>query len=564
MGICILKSESDALRKKLIAGEVRVEDLYAMSSEERLNTFKSFLKEGAAKQVNADFESKLILKNQQRGLQNWLNKQVDLPEPAKRDLLSRIQKMDQFLSESDSEKFLTDLAEKKLGASVTSEEANKLSELAQKVKDREGILTGNDSYGHARADFDQYLEDLKNPTNKQGLGDTAKAAAQDIKKSPFKIIQYAGGISKSIKAALDNSSLLRQGFKTLVTNPREWFTNAQKSFKYMYDTFGNKDVMREIRASMYNDPDFDLALRSKLAIGVDDAIPTTLQEKIPGIGKLFAASDNAFKGFLFKTRFDVFKKYVQIAKDAGLDIADKDFTEQIASMVNSQTGRGGLGRLEPIANTANNIFFSPRFIASQLDTFLHPITGAGGIKNITNFSAESNFVRKEATKSLAKTIAAIGGIMAIANAINPGSAETNPLSTDFGKIKVGNTRFDFTGGLGSLITVMARISVGKSKSPVSGKITELDSGKFGSKTTLGVGGDYIRNKLSPILGTAINLKTGSDSIGKPFGWKDVPANLLAPLPVTNFIESANDPKSAGLIATTIADFLGIATNTFGR
>lgn len=562
MGICILKSEADKLRQKLMSGELDVNEMYAMDSETRLSNLKSFLAEGAAKQVNADFESKLILKNQQRGLQNWLNKQVDLPEAAKRDMLSKVQRMNKILDQTNGEQFLSDLAEKKLGAHVTVEEANKLSELSKNVE----ATKGTQEYGYARADFDQYLEDLKNPTNKSGLGDTLKAAGKDIKDNPLRTISYAGGVSKSIKAALDNSSLLRQGFKTLVTNPHEWLTNARKSFSYMYNTFKGQDVMREIRASMYNDTKyFDLAQKAKLAIGVDDAIPTTLQEKIPGIGKLFAASDNAFKGFLFKTRFDVFKKYVQLAEEEGIDVTDKEFLQNMANMVNSQTGRGKMAfGAEKLANEVNNVFFSPRFIAAQLDTFLHPLTGGQGLNGIAKWDKSSNFVRKEATKSLAKTIGAIGAMIATANAISPGSAATDPRNSDFGKIRVGNTRFDITGGLGSLITFIARETSGTVVS-ASGKKSILNNPKeYKPKTHLSVAGDYMRNKLSPILGTAVNLLEGEDAIGKSFGLKNVPKSLLMPLPISNTIEVMTNPDGANVLATTIADFLGVATNTYGK
>lgn len=560
--ICILKEHADELRNRLISGELSVDELYNLDSPTRQAKLREFLPEAAAKQVNSDFESKLILKNQQRGLQNWLNKQVDMTPAAKRDMLSKVQRMDKILGQDNGDEFLADLAETKLGARVTVEQANEISRLAKDVEEK----VGTQEYGYARADFDQYLEDLKSPTNKSGLGDTLKASLRDIKENPLKIVSYTGGISKSIKAALDNSSLLRQGFKTLVTNPSEWLTNAKKSFQYIYGTFKGQDVMREIRASMYNDTKyFDMAQIADLAIGVDDAIPTTLQEKIPGIGKLFAASDNAFKGFLFKTRFDVFKKYVQLAENAGVDIGDKEALKNIANMVNSQTGRGKIAMGgEKIANEINNVFFSPRFIAAQLDTFLHPLTGGQGLNGIAKWDKSSNFVRKEATKSLAKTIAAVGAIMATANAVSPGSAETDPRSTDFGKIKVGNTRFDITGGLGSLITFIARESTGTVVSS-SGKKSILNNPKeFRPKTHLSVAGDYMRNKLSPILGTSINLIEGQDPIGNKFGLKNVPKSLLMPLPISNTIEVMNDPNGANAIATIIADFLGVATNTYGK
>ena len=560
MALCILREHANTLRDKLITGELDANELYGMSSEARQAKLAEFLPQGVAKQVNSDFETKLILKNQQRGLQNWVNRQVDLTEPAKRDLLSRVQRMGAILDQTDQEQFLSDLAETKLGARVTAEQANELSRLA---KDVEMQQPGTMEYGYARADFDQYMEDIINPTNKSGLGDSLKAAGKDLKKSPLKIIEYAGGIAKSIKAALDNSALFRQGLKTLFTNPKQWANNALKSFRYITDTFGGKDVMREIRASMYADIDFDLAQKAKVALGVDDAIPSSLQEKIPLFGKLFQASDNAFRGFLFKTRFDVFKKYLNLARDAGIEVNDKQFLQQLGSLVNSQTGRGSLGSLEPIGNTVNNVFFSPRFVASQLDTFLHPITGARGIKNgLTDFSKGTNFIRKQAIKSLAKTLTGIGSILAISKTLQPDSVQSDPRSSDFGKIRIGDTRFDVTGGLASLVSLIARVST-SSTMDSKGRVVDLNTGKFGSKTTMDILQNYAQNKLSPIASVindvAIRHQTFDGS--KPTFQNEV-SNFITPLPVSNFIESLQNENSANIVATTIADFLGIATNTY--
>lgn len=564
MALCILKEHANKLKAKLLSGEIRVEDLYVMDSGTRRARLNEFLPDGVAKQVNADFESKLVLKNQQRGLQNWLNKQVDMPEPTKRDLFTKVQRMSKVLDASDTDDFLADLAETKLGARVTVEQANELSRLAKNV---EAAPKNTMEYGYARADFDQYLEDLINPANKSGLRDNLKGIAKDVKANPLSAFSHLGGISKSIKAALDNSALLRQGLKTLVTNPKQWSKNALKSFGYMTDTFGGKNVMREIRASMYMDPDFDLAVKAKLAIGVDDAIPTSIQEKIPLFGRFFAASDNAFRGFLFKTRFDVFKKYVQLAKDAGIDTTDKQFIEQIGSMVNSQTGRGRVAfGGEKIANELNNLFFSPRFLASQLDTFLHPITGARGGAGLTDFTKETRFIRKQAFLSLVKMIGAIGGVMAISNALHPGSAETDPRSSNFGKIKIGNTRIDYTGGLASLIVLMARTKTGESKSATTGKITKLnDPEAYKGKTTGDVWQNFILNKLSPIASVANEsvFKKRTFDGSKPTVANQL-KNLLMPLPISNFLNNANDPKAAPLLATTILDFLGASTSTYGN
>ncbi len=571
LGFCIPKFGMDKIREALSNGRVTVQELSDMSSIERRNFFEEIVGADVAKELNANFESRLLLKNQKLALERWVESFDKLKEPVKRDLLSKIQKLTEPLSETDRDKFLNDFLESKLEFTPTIEEANQLAKLANEAKiKRESIVSYGTkenpsdealAYGKAKADFEEYANDLINPSNKEGIGSTLKNYFKDAKSNPIGTVSKFGGLTKSLKAGLDNSALFRQGLKTLITNPREWITNARQSFKTIWDTFGGKNVLKEIKARMYADPDYDLAVRSKLAVGADDYIPTTIHEKIPFAGKAFAASDNAFSGFLYKTRFDVFKKYIELARNAGLDTTDKELTEGIAKMVNSQTGRGSLGRAEAVGNIFNNIFFSPRFVVSQLDTFLHPITGAGG----------GNFVRKEAAKSLAKIVGTIGSVMAISNALQPGTAETDPRSTDFGKIRFGDHRADITGGLGSMITLISRLSTQKSKSATTGKITQLNERDkkgnltYGARTGTDVATDYLQNKLSPLasLINDIYIRHSTYAGGKPTVGNEL-SNLFAPLPTVTAFNNIQDPDAASAIADSILDSLGFSTINYNK
>lgn len=570
--ICVIpKLAMDRIRSLINERHITSEELTDMSSSTRHDLFKEVVTKEQATQLNSYIESRLILKNQKESLIEAIEKIADIKPEIKRDMLSKVNKLSDILSEEDQDRFLKDLAKKKLGIDVTKEEANQLAKASNDVELKKNSITswknsdGSPSpealdYGRTRADFEALVNDLKNPDNKKGLGGALKDYFRGVKENPLKGITKLGGIAKSLKAGLDNSALLRQGLKTLVTNPKEWATNAQRSFQYIWDTFGGKDVMREVKAQMYADPDYELAIRSKLAVGSDDYIPTTLQEKIPFAGKLFAASDNAFSGFMYRTRFDVFKKYIALAEAAGVDITDEAETKAIAKMVNAQTGRGFLGRGEAIGNDLNSIFFSPRFIKSQVDTIGHIINGAGG----------SNFVRKEAAKSLGKLIVAVGGVMAIANAINPGSAEINPRSTNFGKVKFGNHRADITGGLGSLITLAAREATQSSKSSVTNKIIDLNkkdkSGNpaFGATTGVDVLVDYGTGKLSPFGSLLVDLMRNStfDKTKPTVGYEL--GNFFQPLPISTAMKNVQDPDLVTAATDQILDSLGASTTYYGN
>ena len=87
---CLLPQYADQFLEKFKNGEWSGESLAAMSSAERHSTFADILGEANAGKVNASFESKLLLKNQQAGLTRWVEGIKDLKPAAKRDLLARI------------------------------------------------------------------------------------------------------------------------------------------------------------------------------------------------------------------------------------------------------------------------------------------------------------------------------------------------------------------------------------------------------------------------------------------------------------------------------------------
>lgn len=294
-------------------------------------------------------------------------------------------------------------------------------------------------------------------------------------------------------------------------------------------------------------------MKAKLAVGnLEEAFPTTLPEKIPLFGRAYKASEVAYTTFVQKTRADVFDKYLQIAEKSGVNTNDPKELESIGRLVNSLTGRGNIGKLEPIADSVNSVFFSPRFVKSNIDTLTQVVTGGKG----------SNFVRKQAAVNLVKIISGTASILAVANALKPGSVELDPRSSDFGKIRIGDTRFDVTGGSGSLLTLAARVAEQSSKSSTTGKVTVLGSGAFGAKTGLDVVTNFFENKLSPAAGIVRDILKGQDFNGNKVTASNEIKNAFTPMGVQTFMEAKSDPNSANLLATLLADGLGISANTY--
>lgn len=544
---CLSKGLSAEFKKRLVKGEIDPAKLSVMSSAERREFFSSFMGEANAKEVNTLFESKLLLKDQQKAMISWAKQIAGMKPEVLKDIVSRVEKMTNILNPKDQDAFLEDLASHKLGTTVTMEEAAKISDLAKDVSEAKGRLDkGEDrlAYGRARVKFDNYINGLKHESEKTPLKEYL------YPKNYGKAISNVAGLGKALKASLDNSALGRQGLKTLITHPGIWYKNAIQSFSDIWNTFGGKEVMDEVRSDVLSRPNAINGLYKKegLAVGVrDEAYPTSLPEKLPFfVGKAFKASEAAYQGFLYRTRADLFDKLVDIAQKSGGDI------EGLGKLVNSMTGRGSLGPAEPAANAVNNLFFSPRFVKANFDT----LTGHLLSKDMGSFS------KKQAAINLLKIVSAIAAVLAIAKSINKNTVELDPRSADFGKIKVGNTRFDITGGMGSLVILAARLLSRSSKSSITHNVTKLDSGKYGSMTGMDVVYNFFEGKLSPAAGVARDLIKGKDYQGNKVTALGEANNLATPLGITNYMELKNDPNSADVLSSMILDGLGIATNTY--
>src|SRR5690242_16439050 len=119
MPFCLPKFAAESLIRSLPEDLSKLTD---MTSEERRKFFTDIVGEENAKQTNTLFESKLILKNQEQGIINWVKKITGMTPEAKRDLITKVQNAHEILKPEDNQKFLEDLAAHKLGFGVSLSE----------------------------------------------------------------------------------------------------------------------------------------------------------------------------------------------------------------------------------------------------------------------------------------------------------------------------------------------------------------------------------------------------------------------------------------------------------
>jgi hypothetical protein len=559
-GVCFPPAVIDSFKQALISGKINPENLAKMTSEERHAVFSEVVGEGNAKFTNAQFESKLLLKDQQRGYLTWAKKLTGISQPAKRDLISRIERMDKVLNPAEEKAFMKDLASTKLGVDVTVGEAKKIANMSARLqklealKQPDGTFRTEDermAYGRAKVAMGAHLAELKNNANKLGI----KAS---ILQHPADSFSKTAGFAKALKASLDNSAIFRQGWKTIWTNPISWQRNARKSFIDIAKQLGGKETLKEVQADIVSRPNAELYNKMKLAIGnVEEEFPTTLPEKIPLFGRVYKASEGAYTGFLYRQRADIADHLLKIAKNTGVDINDPKQLDSMGKLINSLTGRGHLGSLEnrKTAATLNNVFFSIRFLKSNVDT----LTAHQLQRGVTPF------VRKQAAMNLLKIIAGTASILAIAKAHDADSVELDPHSANFGKIKVGHTSFDVSGGMNSIVVLATRLGpllAGKdsyTKSSTTGVKTPLNKSMTG-QTGMEVLNDFFENKVSPATSIVRDMLNQKDFNGNKPTVANEAKNTLLPFPINNAIQE-HDPYAANKLLSSIADGLGISAST---
>lgn len=567
MSYCLTKPLAKKFKEKLKDGTLNPSKLVAMTSAERRAMFADIIGAENAKKVNALFESKLLLKNQQKGMITWAKTVSGIKPQVRRDLIARIERLDKVLTPETENAFLEDLASQRLGISVTPEQAEKLFELSKLVENKKASIPSDApigskerlEYGIALTEFKNYAGDLKleKPTlldriKPNNIGDT---------------ITELAGAAKGMVATLDNSFFGRQGIKILYNKPLMWSRAFLKSFNDIGKELVGRDAKLPIQADVYSRPNslngkYSLA---KIDIGIDteEAYPSLLPEKIPLLGRLFKASETAYSGGALRLRADYADKIIELAEKQGIDTYDKKQMEAIGNLVNSMTGRGNIGRLNVFGKETNVALFSVKFLKSNFDTLTAHLLD----KKATAFT------KRQSAKNLLRIVASIATILALAKANDDDSVELDPRSTSFARLKIGKNRFDISGGMSSLVTLASRLVPSKhngewgiwSKTS-TGNFTNLYEPDYGGRTAMDVFWDFWEGKLSPVAGVLRDLWKGEHFGGEKPSPKSIAKNLTVPISIQQLQDMLNDKATTGnsgtmILTAMILEGLGISVST---
>jgi hypothetical protein len=404
---------------------------------------------------------------------------------------------------------------------------------------------------------DVYGRDFLEAATKNLTGwDKAKQVAGDVLNVP-----------RALMSSGDVSAPLRQGVFAAARNPKEFGSAFVNQFKYLVSPKAYEELFTEIQSR----PNYPKMRENKLALtsmgsqlsSREEAFMSNLAEKLPlGIGRVVRASDRAYSGFLNKFRADLFDKMIQSGEKLG--VADNPkFLKDMTEFINNATGRGSLSdipvvgkNLQSAGPLLNTVFFSPRLIASRVN-----------LLNPTYYARLDPVVRKEAIKTLL-TFTTTGMTILGAARLAGADVGTDPRSSDFGKIKVGNTRYDIWGGFQQYAKLIGQLITGESVNSTTGKVYSLGKG-YKPTTRKDIIQRFFESKYGPIPSFANDVLRGTNAIGEPLDFTNPNPleNAIGQRFISFFIQDVNSTiKEYGEWGPVVSlpGLFGVGSQTYGN
>jgi hypothetical protein len=367
--------------------------------------------------------------------------------------------------------------------------------------------------------------------------------------------------AKSIMTSLDLSAVLRQGGFISLAQP----VRAAGIFPTMFRAFVSEqaqhasqvEISKRENAPLYkqaklflSDPnDYSLSKMEenymsrwigREEIGATDGTLKSTYKRAKNL--LLAptrASARAYTAFLNRLRADSFDAMLESLRKGSKPTLEE--AKAIANFVNIATGRGKIGAAGRATPELNAVFFAPRLVASRFQLL------AG-----QPFYGGTARTRGLIAKEYGRYLIGMGVIYALASLARDDDdppISFDPRSSDFGKLRFGDTRLDPLSGLAQATVVTNRVAQGETVK--KGEVVPLrgDDVPYGGDDTYKVLAKFARTKFSPSFGAAVNIATGKDVNNKPTTAAREIGSLFVPLSmrdVLTVMEEQGVPKGTAI------------------
>ena len=395
----------------------------------------------------------------------------------------------------------------------------------------------------------------------------------------FDYARETAHLSRAAMTSVDLSAVFRQGGLGVAAHPVLAQQAGRKMLEAAVSQQAEFDSIEEIR----NRPNGQLYETANLAITEREGKATRQEEafmgrwanklaqqevegaKAPAVvaGKAISISARAYTTFLNNLRADLFDLMVDnLGRSGGVT---PDEAKVIAKFVNISTGRGELGAAMKWAENLNAVFFAPRYVISRFQYL------ALGLQ--LPFMKTSGRVKKAIAVEYARTAGGLSVFYGVALGLlslladdddEKPTVELDWRSTDFGKIKFGETRIDPLSGLSQALVILGKTAHGQRKT-ARGEIVDLvgEDRPYGGRTWIGEVGRFAWSKTAPMVSAGIEMRMHEDFVGNettpagtilraftPLAYRDVKETMMA----------RGIPE--GTVISVLA-LLGMGTATYG-
>ena len=370
-----------------------------------------------------------------------------------------------------------------------------------------------------------------------------------------RIVMDILGIPRSVQASFDLSATLRQGIfynlrfpdSALVTFGRSLKALGSEKYALALQESQIKrlaQIPEPLMRKVYNAP-----LAEIVPLGQREEMwMTSLLRKIPLFGRVFRASERHFVTFLNEARLRSAEILVPCWKRLGATEAD---WSGLGDLINIMSGRGNLPSwLRSAGSLMNATCFAPRllFARFQLPAMLLPTSKAAIL--------HPSLVQKEAMNILIRFLLFGSGVLG-AFKLSGAKVDLDRLSSDFGKVIIGNSRLDFWAGYAQMVRFGAQIAEAKRR--YGGRLSEANR--------LDLIYRFTQSKASPAAGILIDVLRGRTYIGEEmeatpeFAVKQA-ADRLMPFFIRQLWEAIEmDGLGVGL-GTAPLGILGVGISTY--
>lgn len=366
-------------------------------------------------------------------------------------------------------------------------------------------------------------------------------------------------LPRSIVSTIDASIPLRQGV-FMVSRP-EFYTSFGKMLKQM----GSQKYFDATQEAIRARPNFQLMDESGLAIHNKRMLETRPEQfrsdwagKIPVFKHLYHISERGAEGFSNQLRADVFDRFVAQYQRVGVNLAEKpELARKVANYINTATGRGKVP-FDKVGTAVGDIFFSPQLMSSRIQLATLP----------ARIIAEKDPVlRGNMIRDLVGFSSIAGTVIALAK-LNGAEVNDNPLSTDWGKIKVpkqtgaagaaqmapalvgvgvqsfkGETRYDIFGGMQQYLHLAAVLAMNE-RTTTNGRTIEFGKG-YKPETRASTIARFLRSKESPVASFINDALEGSDYMGNKFELRKALLSRLTPFSAQDLVTGYSPDTQAG-------------------